>query len=117
MSNTVLNESILNSTKKLLGIHEDVTVFDLDIAFHINTVFANLIQMGVGPQAGYRISSADNVWSEFSENDLLIENVKSYVYLKVKLLFDPPTNSALISAIESQAKELEWRMYTQKGGY
>lgn len=117
MSNTVLEESILTSIKKLLGINNSVTVFDTDIAFHINTVFANLIQMGVGPENGFKISSDQEVWSDFTNDDILIENVKTYVYIKVKMAFDPPASSALIEAYNSQAKELEWRLYTQKGGY
>lgn len=117
MSDTVLEQSILNSIKKLLGLNNDITVFDTDIAFHINTVFANLAQMGVGPQAGYRITSSANIWSEFTTDDVLIENVKTYVYIKVKMVFDPPQTSALIDAYNAQARELEWRLYTQKGGY
>lgn len=123
MSDTINKESILDSIKKLLGISPDVTVFDVDIIFHINTVFANLAQEGVGPEdengnnIGYKIESSANVWSEFTEDDILIENVKTYIYIKVKLIFDPPQQQALISAYNEQAKELEWRLYTQRGGY
>ena len=123
MANTVLEESILTSIKKLLGITEAVTVFDMDVAFHINTVFANLAQMGVGPKdaeghnIGFRINSAAEIWADFTFDDKLIENVKTYVYIKVKMAFDPPTSSALIDAYNAQAKELEWRLYTQEGGY
>lgn len=119
--NTVLEESILNSIKHLLGITNDNTVFDGDIMIHINTVLANLVSMGVGPENGYRITSVNNTWSEFTEpdgeNPLLIENVKTYVYIKVRLLFDPPVNTSVINAFENQAKELEYRMYTMRGGY
>lgn len=120
---TVLEEKILSSIKKLLGLNDGVTVFDTDIVIHINTVFANLTQMGVGPQndegknIGFRISTGNEVWGEFTDNDILIENVKTYVYIKVKMIFDPPTSSALIDAYNAQAKELEWRLYTQEGGY
>lgn len=118
MADTVLNESILNSIKKLLGINTDETVFDQDIAIHINTTLANLVQIGIGPSEGYMITSADNKWNEFCGDDLpLLNNVKTYVYLKVKLVFDPPQASSLLEAINSQLKELEWRMYVQKGGY
>ena len=120
-NNTVLDESILNSIKHLLGIVPDNTVFDGDIAIHINTVLANLVSMGVGPEDGYKITSSENSWSEFveseDENPLLIENVKTYVYIKVRLLFDPPVNVSVINAFENQAKELEYRMYTMRGGY
>ena len=120
---TVLEENILSSIKKLLGLNDGVTVFDTDIVIHINTVFANLTQMGVGPQddegknIGFKISTGNEVWGDFTENDILIENVKTYVYIKVKMVFDPPTSSALIDAYNAQAKELEWRLYTQEGGY
>lgn len=118
MANTVIDESILNSIKKLLGINTTETVFDQDIALHINSVFANLVQMGVGPSSGYMITNSDNKWSEFCRDDLLLlNNVKTYMYLKVKLVFDPPQSSALLEAINSQIKEIEWRMYVQKGGY
>lgn len=114
----VLQESILNSIKNLLGINADVTVFDQDIAIHINTVFSELTQMGVGPVGGYMISGPANVWSEFCGSDFpLLSNVKTYIYLKVRLLFDPPTTSPLIEAINQQIKEIGWRMYIQKGGY
>ena len=119
---TVLEEKILSSIKKLLGLNDGVTVFDTDIVIHINTVFANLTQMGVGPQddegknIGFRISTGNEVWGDFTDNDILIDNVKTYVYIKVKMVFDPPTSSALIDAYNAQAKELEWRLYTQEGG-
>lgn len=122
-NDTVLEEKILSSIKKLLGLNDGVTVFDTDIVIHINTVFANLAQMGVGPQdsegknIGFRISTGEEVWGDFTANDILIENVKTYVYIKVKMVFDPPTSSALIDAYNAQAKELEWRLYTQEGGY
>ena len=122
-NNTVLEESILTSIKKLLGLNSEITVFDTDIAFHINTVFANLAQMGVGPKdssgknIGFKISSKTETWSNFTNDDKLIENVKTYVYIKVKMVFDPPTTSALIDAYNAQAKELEWRLYTREGGY
>ena len=120
---TVLEEKILSSIKKLLGLNDGVTVFDTDIVIHINTVFANLTQMGVGPQndegknIGFKISTGNEVWRDFTANDILIENVKTYIYIKVKMIFDPPTSSALIDAYNAQAKELEWRLYTQEGGY
>ena len=114
----MLNESILNSIKKLLGINADTTVFDQEITIHINTVFSELAQIGIGPEEGYMITGPSNVWSEFCKNDFpLLSNVKTYVYLKVRLLFDPPTTSPLIEAINQQIKEIGWRMYIQKGGY
>ena len=86
---TVLEENILSSIKKLLGLNDGVTVFDTDIVIHINTVFANLTQMGVGPQddegknIGFKISTGNEVWGDFTANDILIENVKTYVYRNI----------------------------------
>lgn len=105
-----MNDSILQSIKKLLGLDITYTDFDQDIIIHINSVFMILRQLGVGPEEGYKITSLANVWSEFTSDDIFIESVKSYVYLKVRMLFDPPTNSALITAIQSQISELEWRL-------
>lgn len=122
-NNTVLEEKILSSIKKLLGLNDSITVFDSDITIHINTVFANLAQAGVGPKdneghnIGFRVVTGDEVWGDFTANDVLIENVKTFVYIKVKMVFDPPTSGALIDAYNAQAKELEWRLYTQEGGY
>jgi hypothetical protein len=105
-----MNESILQSIKKLLGIDASYTEFDQDIIMHINSVFMILRQMGVGPDSGYKIDSASNQWSEFTNDDLFIESVKTYIYLKVRMYFDPPQNTSLISAIQSQISELEWRL-------
>lgn len=122
-NDAVLEENILTSIKKLLGLTKDTTVFDVDITIHINTVFINLAQMGVGPKdangnnIGFKIQTGEETWGEFTDNNILLENVKTYVYIKVKMIFDPPTSSALIEAYNAQAKELEWRLYTQEGGY
>ena len=105
-----MNDSILQSIKKLLGLDATYTDFDQDIIIHINSVFMILRQLGVGPAEGYKITNASNVWSEFTSDDIFIESVKSYVYLKVRMLFDPPTNSALIQAVQTQISELEWRL-------
>lgn len=107
-----MEQSILTSTKKILGIAEDYTVFDLDILTHINTAFSTLTQLGVGPPDGFMIEDATAVWTDFDPVDdhLNFNSVKSYVFLKVKMLFDPPTTSYLISASEKQIEELEWRL-------
>lgn len=118
-NNTVLDESILNSIKKLLGIALENTVYDDVVALHINTALADIVSMGVGPKDGYRISGSDNQWSEFLGNvkPELIENTKTLVYIKVRLIFDPPKNSAIIESFSARAKEIEYRIYTEKGGY
>lgn len=105
-----MEQSILTSTKKILGIAEDYTVFDLDIITHINTAFSTLTQLGVGPTEGFMIEDADAVWDEFIVDDFQYNSVKSYVFLKVRQLFDPPQTSYLISATERQIQELEWRL-------
>lgn len=103
-------ESILMSIKKLLGIDEEYVVFDPDIIMHINSVFMILTQMGVGPEEGFVIEGEDSTWFDFTDNNLMIESVKSYVYLKVRLLFDPPSNSSLIESMNRQISEFEWRL-------
>lgn len=103
-------DSILTSVKKMLGITEDYKHFDQDIIMHINSVFMILNQLGIGPAEGFSISSDVETWDEFTNDDLTIESVKSYVYLKVSLLFDPPTSSNIMDAKNRLASELEWRL-------
>lgn len=113
-----VKDSILLSIKKLLMIDPSYEVYDDDIIMHINTTLSVLTQMGVGKEGGLTISDANNTWDEFidlSNNDF--NTIKSYVYLKVKLLFDPPQSSALIESINNQIKEFEYRLYTCAGGY
>ena len=105
-----MEQSILISTKKVLGIDKDYDVFDLDIITHINSAFSTLAQLGVGPAAGFMIEDDSEVWTDFIEDDLQYNSVKSYVFLKVRQLFDPPSTSYLISAVEKQIEELEWRL-------
>lgn len=119
-NNVIEEESILNSVKRLLGIIPDITAFDQDITIHINTVFSILTQMGVGPSEGFKIISSDTMWSEFMSNlvnPVLYEDVKTFMYMRVKMMFDPPTNSALIESYNKIINELEYRLYTQSGGY
>lgn len=103
-------ESILTSIKKLLGISEDYTQFDADIIMHINTVSLNLTQLGVGPETGFRITDKFDMWEDFIDDTVQLEAVKSYMYLKVKLLFDPPLSSAVIESTNRMISELEWRL-------
>ena len=105
-----MEESILISIKKLLGLDKDYTVFDPDIIMHINSVFMILSQLGVGPSTGFRIEDKSNTWDEFITEDDNLDAVKSYIHLKVKLLFDPPLNSAVIDAMKQTINELEWRL-------
>lgn len=105
-------ESILTSIKKAVGIAEEYTHFDPEIIMHINTVFGDLREIGVGPEEGFRIEDDTSVWTDFipSTNSLWFEGVKSYVYLRVQLLFDPPTNSSVLASKEKQVEKLEWRL-------
>lgn len=107
-------ESILTSVKKLLGITPECTNFDSDIIMHINSVFLILNQIGVGPSKGYRITDEFNTWDEFiPEDNPRLEAVKSYMYMKVKLLFDPPSSSSVMESTNRLLSELEWRIYTE----
>lgn len=103
-----LYESILNSVKKNLGIMEDVTAFDPDLVLLINSTFAKLHQMGVGPEETFEIEDSSNTWDEFYTNkDIAL--VKGYIYMEVRLIFDPPTASVLTS-LEKKIAEYEWRL-------
>lgn len=101
--------SILNDVKHLLGLLPEDTSFDTDILIHINSAFGTLNQLGVGPQEGYEITSADEEWGQFFDS-VRLNSVKSYVYLKVKLVFDPPNTGFAVQAIKEQIQELEWRL-------
>lgn len=107
-----MDDSILTSIKKLLGIDEEYTQFDDDIIMHINTVFLNLTQLGVGPDEGFYIEDDTADWTDFVdiESNMPLQAIKTYIYLKVKLLFDPPLSSSVIDAIDRQIAELEWRL-------
>lgn len=103
-------DSILTSIKKMLGIAEDYTQFDADLIMHINSVFLNLTQLGVGPASGFTIEDETTEWTDFINNNAQLQAVKSYMYLKVKLLFDPPLSSAVIESTNRMIAELEWRL-------
>ena len=105
-----MSESILTSIKKLLGITEEYEQFDPDILMHINSVFMILTQIGVGPESGFSIQDDSSKWADFVSDINKIEAIKSYIYLKVRLLFDPPTSSSTMEAINSLISELEWRL-------
>lgn len=105
-----MEESILTSIKKLLGITKDYKHFDTDIIMHINTVFMILTQLGVGPKEGFMIEDDSSTWDEFIEDATKFKAVETYVYLKVKLVFDPPLSSAVMEANKQMINELEWRL-------
>ena len=108
--------SILLTTKKTLGLSEDYTVFDQDIIMHINSVFSILTTMGIGPETGFAIEDDTDLWTDFT-SDVRLNSVKSNMYLKVKLMFDPPATSFVLAAIQEQLKELEWRMNVYREVY
>lgn len=103
-------ESILTSVKKMLGIVEEYEHFDTDIIMHINSVFSILTQLGVGSAEGFMIKDKSAVWNDFISEEATLQIVKSYMYLKVKLLFDPPLGAAVIECINRQINEFEWRL-------
>lgn len=100
-------ESILTSIKKLLGIEAEVTDFDVDIIIGINTAFSRLNQLGVGPEEGFSIEDEYQMWENFIGTSPKFNDVKTYIYLKTKLVFDPPLSSSVLSAMERQIQELE----------
>lgn len=101
--------SILNDIKKVCSVPEDYNAFDQDLILHANTIFMVLHQLGVGPEDGFSISDDTDDWDSYTGIDDL-EAVKTYVSLRVKLLFDPNGSSYVISAIEKSVSELEWRL-------
>lgn len=108
-----MTESILDTIKQMLGIPTADTAFDTDIIVHINGVFMALNQLGVGPETVYNIADKTAVWSDFTTDMVLYSAVKSYIYLKVKLAFDPPGTSFTQDALKSQIQEWEWRLNVQ----
>ena len=105
-----MEDSILVSIKKLLGMTEEYTPFDTDIIIHINTVFSILTQIGVGSDDGFYITGADETWTDYLPYGARLEMVKTYVYQKVRILFDPPSSSAVMEAMNRSLSELEWRI-------
>lgn len=105
-------DSILNTIKKMLGITEEYTQFDTDITIHVNSIISILTQIGVGPETGFIVSDALDKWSDWLSTATDLETVKTYIYLRVRLLFDPPTNSAVTKSYEQIIRELECRLLT-----
>jgi len=110
-----VSDNILTSTKKVLGIAEDYEAFDIDILMHINSVFATLNSLGIGPHDGYMVDE-ESTWSHFLNDDHRLNSVKTFVYLRVRLVFDPPGTSYLIESLRKQAEELAWRLNVAREG-
>lgn len=106
-------ESILTSIKKLLGVGEDYAHFDPDIIFHINSALMTLNQLGVGPKEGFFITTDEQLWEDYLGESKQLEAVKSYIYLRVRILFDPPASSTILEAMNKQIAEFEWRLNVQ----
>ena len=109
-----MEESILTSIKKLLGMTEDYTNFDTDIIIHINSAFMVLNQLGVGPSDGFSIEDDSATWDEYiPEDDKRLEAIKTYIYLKTRLVFDPPQSGTVMDALKQSIHEYEWRLNVQ----
>lgn len=105
-----MEASILTSTKKILGVGAEYDAFDLDILTHINSAFSSLSQIGVGPEGGFSIEDESAEWGQLDVPSDQLQMVRSYIYLKARMLFDPPGTSYLIAATEKQIEEHEWRL-------
>ena len=103
-------QSILHSVKAPLGLAKEYDAFDPEIVMHINSVFSTLSQLGVGPAEGFSIEDDTSNWEDFLSDDSKLRSVRSYMYLKVRLLFDPPSTSFAIESMKKQAEEYEWRL-------
>ena len=122
-----MEQSILKSTKKLLGIRDDDTSFDLDIITHINTAFSTLTDLGVGPSNGFVIEDEDEEWDTYftdvpddpedPEHKIKLSKVRACIHLRARLLFDPPTSSYLLDAIKEQLREQEWRLNVNREAF
>lgn len=108
-----MDDSILDSIKKILGMPPDYDAFDTDLVIHINSVFGILAQLGVGPAGGFSISDNTTLWKAYLGDSKDLEMVKSYIALKVRLVFDPPTIGAVMDAMKEQIREYEWRLNVQ----
>lgn len=105
-----MDETILGTTKQLLGIHETMDAFDESIRMNLNIVFMILNDLGVGPAIPFSLKTGKESWSEFTDDAVLAEQLKTYVYLRVRMMFDPPSTSFVIDAINKQIQEIEWRL-------
>ena len=108
-----MEESILVTIKKLLGLDVDYTPFDTDLIVLINSALMTLNQAAIGPKSGFRITGMSENWSDFLTNRVLVEGAKEYVYLRVKIIFDPPSSGTVMEAIKSTTQEVLWRLIAQ----
>ena len=104
------SDSILDSIKKLLGPGSEHDAFDMDVLIFINSVFSDLHQIGVGPIEGFTIEDNTTTWEDYTDDIITLNSIKPYIYLKVRLMFDPPTSSSVLESMKNIAKEFEWRI-------
>lgn len=109
----MMEDSILITIKKLLGISADYTAFDVDVIVAINSALMALYQIGVGNASKHMITGYDDSWSLILNDSIDLESAKEYVYIKTRLIFDPPTSSSMVDAMNSMASEIEWRLNVQ----
>ena len=112
-----MDGSILMDVKKMLGLGADYLAFDTDIIIFINSALMTLQQLGVGPVGGFSIEDSSDTWSSFLPDDKMMDGVKEYVYISVRIIFDPPTNSFVMDALQKKKEELEWRLREQAEFY
>ena len=112
-----MEDSVLNTIKKLLGLDSEYTAFDTDVVVLINAALMILQQYGIVSKEGYAITDATDKWSDFIPSDKMLQGVKEYVYLRVKMVFDPPPNSFVMEAYDRMMNELEWRLKEQMESY
>ncbi len=110
------SDSILVSVKKMMGIEPEYTHFDTDLILHTNSVLMTLTQIGIGPAQGFAITGTDETWQDLLGERKDLEGAKSYIYIKVRLVFDPPTSSFVIESLGRTASEIEWRLNVQVEG-
>lgn len=103
-----MDHSILNVTKRMVGVDPSLTVYDLNILTHINSVFARLQTLGIGPVDGYMIEDDAPTWDDFLLGDRRLNSVKSYMYLSVRIMFDPPQTQYLVASMQEQIEKMEW---------
>ena len=108
-----MNESILLTIKKMLGLDTDYTPFDMDVVVLINSAFMTLTQANIGPKDGFRIRGPVETWNDFLTNSVLLEGAKEFIYLKVRQVFDPPSSATVMEALKNSAEELLWRLVVQ----
>lgn len=113
---TLLQSSILNTIKQMLGVDETFNGFDPEISIDINSALMSLCQLGIGPSGGFQITSEADVWQNLTSDVSQLNGIKTYIYLKTRLLFDPPSNSFLVQSMEKQIQELEWRLNVDAEG-